>query len=78
MTRKILKKRLKVTLQGGHKMTTMSPPQARALEAVAMWQEELLPGTIERMRADIAGTMITTIIPLTEDQLARIDEIINE
>ena len=59
-------------------MTKMSPPQARALEAVAMWQEELLPGTIERMRADIAGTMITTIIPLTEDQLARIDEIINE
>lgn len=55
----------------------MTPTQLKALEAVARWQEETLQGTPEHERAMIAGSMITTILPLTLDQLADIDEIIN-
>ena len=59
-------------------MKPMTPTQARALEAVVEWQDETLPGTLNHTRALIAGTMIITIIGLTRDQLAAIDEIINQ
>lgn len=55
----------------------MTPTQTKALEAVTKWQNALLPGTPEHKRALIAGTMIMTILPLTDDQLGQIYQIIN-
>lgn len=58
-------------------MTTMTPTQVKALEALVKWQEETFKGTPEHWRAMIAGTMLTTLIPLSNGQLEQIDEIIN-
>lgn len=55
----------------------MTQKQANAMVAVSEYQNALLPGTPEHQRAMIAGTMILTILPLTQSQLDAIDEVIN-
>jgi hypothetical protein len=56
----------------------MTKTQMKALEAVTKWQDETPRATPEHTRAMIAGSMIVTQIPLTNNQLSRIDDIINE
>lgn len=56
----------------------MTKTQSEALAAVAKWGRETIKGTPDHWRAKIAGTMIMTVLPLTNDQLIMIDEIINQ
>jgi hypothetical protein len=55
----------------------MTKEQKKAFEAIVKWQEATIKGTKEHTRAMIAGSMVMTMLPLTNGQLQKIDEIIN-
>lgn len=55
----------------------MTQDQVNAMKAIIDWQNSCKQGSNEWQRAMIAGTMVQTALPLTDDQLSHIDEIIN-
>ena len=56
----------------------MSPTLNKLIAALSDYRMTLFNGTPEATRADIAGTMLLTIMTLTQNQLQRINKIINE